>query len=190
MAQSIFSLRLNGLAMGLGFWTDARIEMLRDGAERLLSNNQIANEINASLMPGERPATKNAIIGKRTRLNILFVKVVNLETRAESRRKAREQREAQPQRQISQAHRTALEGGAKLRRRFAAEAVGKQLDIPVEKFIPLRLTLVELKPSSCRFPIGDPRAEDFRFCGIPHATKGPYCPHHAALVHVPRVTGR
>jgi GcrA cell cycle regulator len=35
---------------------------------------------------------------------------------------------------------------------------------------------------SCRFPIGDPRHDDFRFCGAPKASSDtPYCPACAAI---------
>ena len=41
-------------------------------------------------------------------------------------------------------------------------------------------SFLALGPRSCRFPIGDPREEDFRFCGATTATQ-PYCEHHARI---------
>lgn len=38
---------------------------------------------------------------------------------------------------------------------------------------------------ACKFPIGDPRAEDFRFCGVEHHNDGPYCTEHHELTHEP-----
>jgi GcrA cell cycle regulator len=43
--------------------------------------------------------------------------------------------------------------------------------------------VAELTASACRWPIGDPRAPGFRFCGG-HAPHGPYCAHHRHTAHV------
>jgi hypothetical protein len=49
------------------------------------------------------------------------------------------------------------------------------------------LTIVDLTPSSCRWPTGDPRnLRTFRYCGeTTHS--GPYCKRHARLAYLPRV---
>jgi GcrA cell cycle regulator len=36
----------------------------------------------------------------------------------------------------------------------------------------------ELRAHMCKWPIGDPKAADFSFCG--RAADGPYCPRHTA----------
>lgn len=37
------------------------------------------------------------------------------------------------------------------------------------------------RPTTCQFPIGDPREPDFHFCGRPITPDGrPYCPEHEA----------
>ena len=39
-----------------------------------------------------------------------------------------------------------------------------------------------LAPAQCRWPLGDPREPDFRFCRAPVARSGePYCAEHRAL---------
>jgi GcrA cell cycle regulator len=43
------------------------------------------------------------------------------------------------------------------------------------------VTVLELKFNSCRWPIGDPRLSDFRFCGKMRVAKCSYCPEHKAL---------
>lgn len=47
--------------------------------------------------------------------------------------------------------------------------------------IPLveRKALADLEPGDCRWPIGDPRDNDFHFCARPHVSGLPYCEHHA-----------
>src|SRR5262249_3840445 len=39
-----------------------------------------------------------------------------------------------------------------------------------------------LAPNACRWPCGDPRRPDFRFCGSPVAEK-PYCERHRAMAY-------
>lgn len=44
---------------------------------------------------------------------------------------------------------------------------------------PLMVALEDLSDRSCRWPIGDPRRDDFGFCGHPQEEGSSYCPHHA-----------
>lgn len=44
------------------------------------------------------------------------------------------------------------------------------------------LKLVELTASTCKWPHGDPLAEDFRFCGH-DVTQAPYCAYHNRLAY-------
>lgn len=54
-------------------------------------------------------------------------------------------------------------------------SVEEELVIPMAE----RKTLDTLIESSCRWPIGDPRAADFHFCGRARMPRMPYCEHHA-----------
>jgi len=38
-------------------------------------------------------------------------------------------------------------------------------------------------PHHCRWPFGDPRLPDFRFCGARHAEPLPYCAAHARVAY-------
>lgn len=49
-----------------------------------------------------------------------------------------------------------------------------------------RVSLFDLTPQSCRFPLGDPSNEDFGFCGADRGDTRPYCPEHMRLAYVPR----
>jgi GcrA cell cycle regulator len=49
----------------------------------------------------------------------------------------------------------------------------------------LRVTIVELKESMCRWPLGDPTSGDFRYCGSPAPGVGPYCTHHGKMAYQP-----
>lgn len=37
----------------------------------------------------------------------------------------------------------------------------------------------------CRWPYGEPKAEEFRFCGAPVTPGKPYCPVHCAIAYLP-----
>ena len=50
----------------------------------------------------------------------------------------------------------------------------------------LKLPLVELSDSTCRWPGGDPRNDDFSFCGAATGGSPPYCAYHSRLAFVPR----
>ncbi len=47
-----------------------------------------------------------------------------------------------------------------------------------------QLSLVDLGPNCCRWPIGDPRDPGFHFCGKKALPGKPYCPEHAAVAYV------
>jgi GcrA cell cycle regulator len=53
--------------------------------------------------------------------------------------------------------------------------------IPVAK----RKTMTTLMPDDCRWPIGDPQAEGFHFCGEHKQAGHPYCQHHVRLAGTP-----
>lgn len=46
------------------------------------------------------------------------------------------------------------------------------------------ITLMDLTTRMCRWPIGDPREENFHFCGKEIPVGGTYCSHHAGIAYV------
>lgn len=44
-------------------------------------------------------------------------------------------------------------------------------------------SLAELKDKMCRWPIGDPKDDDFMFCGCLAVAGLPYCPDHSRLAY-------
>jgi GcrA cell cycle regulator len=48
-----------------------------------------------------------------------------------------------------------------------------------------RLSLIQLNERTCKWPNGDPLAEDFNFCGNDAAESGPYCGYHSKLAYQP-----
>ena len=49
-----------------------------------------------------------------------------------------------------------------------------------------RLTVFGLSDKTCKWPIGDPMAADFCFCGHEPRAGSPYCEYHARLSYRPR----
>ena len=47
------------------------------------------------------------------------------------------------------------------------------------------LTLMQLRPTSCRWPMGDPASETFLFCGDPKDGASVYCACHRARAYTP-----
>lgn len=54
------------------------------------------------------------------------------------------------------------------------------------------VTLMGLEPHMCKWPLGDPRQSDFRYCGCNRAENGsmPYCPGHLRMAIQPSVKKR
>jgi GcrA cell cycle regulator len=49
-----------------------------------------------------------------------------------------------------------------------------------------RVTIMDLRETSCRWPMGDPSNAEFRFCGAKTCIgDGPYCAAHARLAFQP-----
>ncbi|MER8387274.1 hypothetical protein NKH14_17455 [Mesorhizobium sp. M1380] len=53
--------------------------------------------------------------------------------------------------------------------------------VPVSR----NLKLVELTDQTCKWPNGDPQAEDFAFCGNHVPSDGPYCRYHSRIAYQP-----
>lgn len=54
---------------------------------------------------------------------------------------------------------------------------------PIPEFKGKGVSLVDLKPGMCRWPVGDPKEENFNFCGCKSLPGLPYCEHHAKLAY-------
>ncbi len=45
------------------------------------------------------------------------------------------------------------------------------------------VTILDLTERMCKWPIGDPKHPDFRFCGKPSVPGMPYCAEHCAIAY-------
>ncbi|HRD75849.1 MAG TPA: GcrA family cell cycle regulator [Hyphomicrobiaceae bacterium] len=158
-------------------WSDERVELLKKLWAEGLSASQIATRLGS--------VTRNAVIGKVHRLNLAG-------RATKSRVKA-----------IRPRVKTAAPGGSQIAKRPQARAKFAQLGNPLirqlyeadaeplpsheELDIPLaeRKTIQTLVECSCRWPIGDPQAADFHFCGKNKMPSLPYCEFHARRAFQP-----
>lgn len=156
-------------------WTDERVELLRKLWLEGLSASQIARELANGI-------SRNAVIGKVHRLGMSGR--VKAPAPAAARPRAKIPRPGGYQR-----------AGAPMLRGNTALAIRSQ---PVEAIFPApeedvvipmseMVTIMDLKESMCRWPMGDPTSGEFRYCGAKKATTqiGPYCSYHSRVAYQP-----
>ena len=137
-------------------WTTQRVDQLRRFVEAGFSCGQIAGEIGL---------TRNAVIGKIHRLGLWRRIDPALRAKARPRRAPA----------FSQ-HRT-------LQVVFAAAASASTTAADQAIDSAKRCSLLELAEGKCRWPINDPGANDFCFCGNDAIGGLSYCVGHARLAY-------
>ena len=133
-------------------WNDERVELLKKLWAEGLSASQIAGRLGG--------VTRNAVIGKVHRLG--------LSGRATSSRSSspRPRRVHAPRQHRAPSLLFGTRGNVALKPAYEEET--ELLPAPIEElYIPPdeRATILTLKESMCRWPIGDPGEEEFHFCG-------------------------
>jgi GcrA cell cycle regulator len=159
-------------------WTDEIVEQLKQHWMDGKSASQIAGLLGNGL-------TRNAIIGKVHRLGLAG------RARTPSSGASRPRRLAPPPIPHRAAPRLTA-AAPRIMRGATALAIAPQALSELEQpefesvVVPmsLRVTIVELKESMCRWPLGDPSTSEFRYCGSPTAS-GPYCAYHGGLAYQP-----
>jgi len=144
-------------------WNPERIEQLRNFVVAGLTCSQIAAEIGV---------TRNAVIGKIHRLGL-----------GSGRPERASARDCPPR-----SRRSPFSPQRQLLRLLHADAAGAADGITSEA-IPIdsaqRCSLLELARDKCRWPISDPGAADFGFCGNAAAAGFSYCAGHARMAYRP-----
>ena len=159
-------------------WTDERVELLK----KLWLDGRSASQISGELGGG---VTRNAVIGKVHRMGLSGRTKPN-EVAVASAPRLREKPQPRPAAPRMSAG-PAVRGNLALS--MAPRPAPQAAPRPVEQVvIPIseRVTLMELKEAMCRWPLGDPAQQDFRFCGIKSpGALGPYCGYHAGVAYQP-----
>jgi GcrA cell cycle regulator len=168
-------------------WTDERVELLKKLWAEGLSASQIARQLGS--------VTRNAVIGKVHRLKLSGrSKTVVTPNRAKKAGAPEEQ--AQRSRTAAAAapqmrSRTMVVGNTALKPEMLLEgAAAQEMRVAQEPNVLVmptarRLSLVQLSEKTCRWPIGDPMAVEFHFCGHPSREASPYCSYHSKLAFQP-----
>lgn len=157
-------------------WTDERVALLR----RLWEDGQSASKIAAQL----GGVTRNAVIGKVHRLGlagrvksgedapVVVMKPNEVEKPAVAA--------SAPEPAVVVSHRPAPEFP-----QTATPAPVASAPEPAAIAVSQRVTIMDLRESMCRWPLGDPTTPEFRFCGARSITGLPYCTHHAEIAYQP-----
>ena len=144
-------------------WTTDMIEKLRQLWKDGLTTNEIAKRLGVS---------KNSIVGKVHRLS-LTARPSPIKKKAEQPVVKVEEAPAKP---------------AKSARKITIEPVEINLTATQTTSSASDKTgnipLTELDNHTCRWPIGDPRDENFCFCGKKVRSGQTYCDEHAAIAYV------
>lgn len=153
-------------------WNDERVDLL----SRLWMEGRSASQIAAELGGG---VTRNAVIGKVHRLG-LSGRAKVAQTQAANRL-----RPVKPLARADELPAPALDAVAPALPTslppVAPRAHTGDVVIPLSN----RVTIMELRDSMCRWPLGDPSSAEFRYCGSRAGVMGPYCEQHARLAFQP-----
>jgi GcrA cell cycle regulator len=161
-------------------WTDEIVEQLKQHWIDGKSASQIAGLLGNGV-------TRNAVIGKVHRLGLAGRAKTPSASIPRPRRMA-----PQPMHRVVAAPRLTTSAPRMMRGSTAfalAPEASSELELQ-EEFesvvlpMSLRVTIVELKESMCRWPLGDPATAEFRYCGSPTAAS-PYCTYHCGLAYQP-----
>jgi len=157
-------------------WTDERVELLKKLWADGLSASQIAAELGN--------VTRNAVIGKVHRLGLSGrAKDIKPASSVSQRPRKVARVPSAPAPIAPQAHSNVVLAPIPLPSVMEEPEVLAEDDVAVP--MSERVTIMDLRESMCRWPMGDPTKPEFRFCGARSITGLPYCTHHARIAYQP-----
>ncbi|CAH1651312.1 GcrA cell cycle regulator [Hyphomicrobiales bacterium] len=161
-------------------WSDERVELLRKLWSDGLSASQIAAELGG--------ITRNAVIGKVHRLGLSGRAKSTAGSSPRPRKPVRQPGVASPAPAVT------VPGPMRTSAALAPQPLAEAAPVLVrlaqpreDVVIPMseRVTIMELRESMCRWPMGDPTTPEFRFCGARSELGMPYCSHHSRIAYQP-----
>lgn len=151
----------------------------------LLTRLWCAEDLSASQIGRQLGVTRNAVLGKVHRLGIGKDRPAPVRPAAAAPRVPRPPRRKAVKPQAPMAGDRSAASRRNLAAPWDADAPLASPDAePADDLPGLVDRLEELRPHACHWPCGDPKADDFAFCGRP-ARAGPYCSAHAARAFRP-----
>jgi len=148
-------------------WTDESVEELRRLWDKGLTANEIAKKLGV---------TKNAIVGKVHRL-CLKARPSPIKNKNEEVADAQLELE-----EVLTEEKVETEDIETVKCEEAEEPAVDSGSVKKDK-----VKLIELDSHTCRWPIGDPRDDDFGFCGKKVRAGQTYCDEHSAVAYVKAV---
>jgi GcrA cell cycle regulator len=154
-------------------WTDERVELLKKLWADGLSASRIAAELGG--------VSRNSVIGKVHRLGL------SGRAKSASASVPRQRKPRVHHQHMMRIARPGVRGNTALAPMPIYEADLEPEPQVIENIIPIgqRCTILELTESTCRWPIGDPSAADFFFCGGKTLEGLPYCGYHSRIAYQP-----
>ncbi len=170
-------------------WTDERINLLK----RMWKEGKSAADIAKVLSKG---ITRNAVIGKAHRMGLSGRPSPIKKTEAASKKETPKKKEAAkkepPKKEIprQQAGKKLVSlppvvvSGVRNNPLGRSNAPTEPRKMEKEAIPPGGgVALIDLTERMCKWPIGDPREDDFTFCGRNIRAGTPYCPDHATAAY-------
>ena len=154
-------------------WSSERVELLKRCFQAGLSCSEIAREIGV---------TRNAVIGKINRLGLSRPND-GIASQLQQRRAARLAHPRAPRTWRPKSPRPNIFAQHEMLIAAFPEPQPRAEDIPIRNGC--GCTLLELGQGQCRWPISNPGAEDFCFCGNEPVKGLPYCLGHARIAYRP-----
>jgi GcrA cell cycle regulator len=172
-------------------WTKERIELLTKLWSEGLSASQIAAELGGSM-------SRNAVISKAHRLGLAHG-ASKVASTPPARKPHRSPEPCPTDESSGQADPALAPTMVNLQPKLKPEETRAREDTTVpdqepEEIRPevggagpvsKRVTIMELREGTCRWPLGDPSSADFCYCGAKAVTGLPYCAHHAQVAYQP-----
>lgn len=155
-------------------WTDERIATLK----KMWKEGKSAAEIAKTLGKG---VTRNAVIGKAHRMGLSG-------RPSPIKKSAAPKKEAAPKKTAAKAPRSkkaTTPAAAPTAKAAAPVKEAEDVKIFEKDVVPPGggVALLDLTERMCKWPIGDPRDDDFTFCGLAIRPGTPYCAQHAAMAY-------
>lgn len=160
-------------------WSEIRVERLTAMWGQGFSASQIG---------GDLGITRNAVLGKLHRLGKSQDRPAT-KTKP-SRGPDRNPRRPKPARpQLTRAQKAIQQREQRMVRLFGP-VWNSEPAAPLVAPTGQSCSLQQLTDLTCRFPIGDPGAPDFHFCGAKSPLHHPYCAYHHQMCYAPRAPAR
>lgn len=159
-------------------WTDERIALLK----KMWKEGKSAADIAKTLGKG---VTRNAVIGKAHRMNISGRPAPAKKPAPAAAAPKKEAAKKETKVAAVAAPKKASPSAAPntknnaLAREVAEPRKFEKEEIPIGGGV----ALIDLSERMCKWPIGDPREDDFTFCGRGIRPGTPYCPDHAGMAY-------